>query len=324
MSKWNCNRAVIPILILLYCLTSYDPVCAQKTSAGAYAINDLIVEHHPKLDTPILKDHFAERQFYIVGVAASKKKDYNLVKRLAQGAIKGHPNWCAPYILLGRIAKEEFEDDEAMAQFRKGAKAAPLCTLPLKELAMALQRDTEYEKSIAVVDSTLNMIGDINDSEMRLTKGDLYLCKGIDLTALKRHDQALASMEQHYQYSFDYTLSGSRLAEAYVKAKQYQNAVKFCNARLKVTPVLLDYYLWRGLSYKALGQDKMAIADLNKFIQRNNSTIAVNSKDRTARTARAELYEKTGQTQLAKADRSFLQKEQIDAYNDTAFRDRRK
>ncbi len=168
------------------------------------------------------------------------------------------------------------------------------------------------------------MIGDTKDDEMRLTKSDLYFCKASDLTALKRFDQAVSSMEQHYQCTGDYSLGGSRLAEAYINAKQYQNVVKFCTARLKVTPVLLDHYFWRGLAYKALGQDKLAIADLSKFIQRNNSTIAVNSKDRTARTARAELYEKTGQTQLAKADRSFLQKEQIDAYNDTIFRDKRR
>lgn len=297
---------------------------AQDVGGGAYSINDYIIDSPPKSASPVVRDHFAERQFFRYGIETMLKKNYALVQKMAQSAIKEHPHWCAPYILIGRIAKDQYEDDLAMANFKKGAQVAPLCTLPLKEIAMSLQRDTAYEQSIALVDKTLKLIGDKKDSETRLTRAELYFCKASALTALKRFDQAAACMEQHYQCTFDSNMGGSRLAEAYLKAGQYKNVVKFCTAKLKNEPVFMDYYFWRGLSYQALGQDKLAIADLTKFIHPNNSTIAVNSKDRMARTARAALYEKTGQIQLAKADRNFLQKEQIDAYNDTIFRDRRK
>lgn len=324
MSKRISNRAVIPILFLLYSLIWYVPVRAQNTASGVYAINDFIVDLRTKRDTPALKDHFAERQFYNLGVETCNKKNYNLVRRLAQAAIKDHPTWCAPYVLLGRIAREQFEDDEAIAQFRKGAKVAPLCTLPPRELAIALQHDTHYEQSIAVVDSALKMIGDSRGDEIRLAKSELYYCKASDLTALKRYEEAVGSMEQYYHTAFVYDLNAYRLAEAYLNAKQYANVVKFCNSQIKARPNLLENYYWRGLAHQALGQDKLAIDDLSKFIQRNSSTIAVNSKDRKARVARADLYEKTGQMQLAKAERNYLQREQIDAYNDTLFRDRRK
>lgn len=324
MSQRIFKRARITPWLLLASLTWCPFGLAQSTGSGAYSINDFIVDMHPKPDSPAMRDHLAERKFYRSGIETMQKKNFGLVQKMAQSAIKEHPHWCAPYILIGRVAKDQYEDDLAMANFKKGAEVAPLCTLPLKEMAASLQRDTAYEQSIALVDKTLKMIGDNKDLEMRLTRSELYFCKASDLTALKRFDRAVACMEQYYQCTFDSNLGGSRLAEAYLKAGQYKNAVKFCSAKLKVEPVFIDYYFWRGLSYQALGQDKLAIADLCKFIQPNNSTIAVNSKDRTARTARAALYEKTGQMQLAKADRNFLQKEQIDAYNDTIFRDRRK
>ncbi|CAN5130318.1 hypothetical protein BH11CYA1_BH11CYA1_06800 [soil metagenome] len=260
-----------------------------------------------------------ENQFYFACHLLIAHKDLAKATNFARAAITTHPTWCAPYLILGNIAELSFEDDAAIVYYKKGIEAAPNCLQAYASLSGLLRSCTDYQGSMEITKEAINMVGAMPPEELRSIACELYSSQSFNFTALKQHKNAIKSLLAIDAIVPNFNRSTVFLTRAFLDDKQYNEAIELASKVLKQQPQFLEFYDLRAQAYAGLNQNQKAINDLNKFIVRQHSAISVASEDRKARTLRASLFEKTGNSKLAKIDRDFLAKEQLEAYKDTTF-----
>lgn len=261
----------------------------------------------------------AENQFYFACHLLIAHNEIDKATKFSRKAIVDHPTWCAPYLILGNIAELSFEDQTATEFYRKAVEAAPNCLQGYFCLADLLRRCTNYQGSLQAIQKGLALVGPNQTDDIRHIACNLYTVQSMNYSALKQYKSAVKSLEASDGLYPGLNTRRTNLADALLDDKQYSKVIDLCSKVLKQQPQFLEFYNLRALAYAATNQNQEAIADLNKFIARHYSTISIGSEDRKARTLRASLCEKIGNLKLAKIDRDFLNKEQLDAYKDTTF-----
>lgn len=261
----------------------------------------------------------AENQFYFACHLLIAYHEIDKATKFARKAIVDHPTWCAPYLILGNIAELSFEDQPATEFYKKAIEAAPNCLHGYYCLADHLRRCTNYQGSLQAIQKGLALVGPNPTDDIRHIACNLYTVQSMNYSALKQYKSAVKSLEASDGLYPGLNTRRTNLADALLDDKQYSKVIDLSSKVLKQQPQFLEFYNLRALAYAATNQNQEAIADLNKFIARHHSTISIVSEDRKARTLRASLYEKIGNLKLAKIDRDFLNKEQLDAYKDTTF-----
>ena len=78
---------------------------------------------------------------------------------MALSTAKTRPNWAAPYLALGYLAKICFEDDEAITYLKKAISTAPECITGYAELAEALRKNTDFQGCLEIVAKGLAKLG---------------------------------------------------------------------------------------------------------------------------------------------------------------------
>lgn len=260
-----------------------------------------------------------ENQFYYVCQLLLAHHEIAKASKFSHTAIVNHPTWSAPHQILGAIAELSLEDDAAIKHYKRGIETAPNCLDSYSALAEILRRCTDYQGALEVEKIALAKIGKNPSVSLIPICCDLYSTQSQTYTALKQHKNAIKSLETMDALAPNSMATQMNLTKALINDKQYGRVIDLASKALRQDSQYLEFYYLRAQAYAALNQNQEAIADLSKFIVRQHSAISIKSDDRLARSLRASLYEKTGKLTLAKIDRDFLAKEQLDAYKDTTF-----
>lgn len=205
---------------------------------------------NPKYDDGYIDDSYLNR-----GNCYRALKRYDEAIADYTKAICIDPNFALAYSNRGNVYRDLKRYNEAIVDYTKAISIKPDYDYYYMKRGYAYEDFKRYDEAIA--DFTKAISIDPNDAYYYLRRGILY-------DKLERNKEAKADFKKVISIETgddwrDYTDRG----RAYYYLRKYDKAMKDFNNSNSIEETPFNYYC-RGLTYKAMGEDEKALADLLK------------------------------------------------------------
>lgn len=257
-------------------------------------------------------------QYYMKNGMAAKGQS------LIQEALKNHPDWAAPNVILGRIAQQGLEDDDAVKYFELALKSEPNCLNALDSYSSALGQSGRHKECVATANRALKVLNanskELGEALLLQYRTNFLRVKYENLVALQDRKGAISTMEESLKLYPKNLMTMIDLCKSYLLEGQYKKALDLSNKLDSWTPRCKDACLFRAQAYKGLNQNESALKDINTYLKGISAVEIYKPVNIEARKLRADLYEATGRKKEASAERAALKSAIGTVYQITPFR----
>lgn len=265
-----------------------------------------------------------DQDFYYIGHYHWMMGDYDKCRSVCNEAIKQHPQWISPYLVMAEVSHSTYDDAAGLDYCRKALSLNPCCLDTLLDYAKLLRQERQFEKALECSNTALKIIeshpGEFAPGARAIAKTKGLIERSRCLILLNRRKEAIACMDEIRRLTPGMTIVHTELIDTLIDDKQPGRAIAVASQALKLRSSDFDYYLQRARAYKLNNQPQKAVEDLTTFI--NIASVKATYKPSTveAREMRAALCEQIGNKKLAELDRSYLKGLINSTYANAPFR----
>ncbi len=254
-------------------------------------------------------------------------RQYTAAEKLANDALKAHPDWASPYFILAKVSESQLDDLQSLKYLQMALEASPHWLDAASAYADKLNACEKFADCVAVCTKTLGYCRGLpSDLGVTLMMRKLRFIKAQALYNLKDFGAAAKEMEMDLAQE-DNQIKLRLLADCYAKNKQWAKALAIVDRLCRETPTDYNFHFLRAEIYVATNQTQKAIAELTtclklkRFQVKNIGLGAMKVlEERDALLLRAEMYEKVGNQKLAAKDRAVLKQASVSSFQEAAFR----
>ena len=321
-------KSIVSICLIITCA---DIAFAEgKSSADTMpfaCIPAVTKEERLKFARLYERDPNDQMAFYNAAYLHIYLRDYVKVEKMARLALKNHPSWSSPYVILAKVAEAQFEDMDCLEFYRLAVKANPHWVSSSILYADKLNVCEKHSESVAVSSAAIKYCVSLPvDPEVALVTRALRYTKAQALYNLKNYTAAAKEIEVSGAQE-DNLIHLKLLAECYIKSKQFPKALAIGNKLCKLSPIDYAYRLQRAQILSAMDQPQKAIDDLSTCLKLNRYQVKGGGLDtikamgdRDCLLLRASQYDKLGKKELAQKDRAAVKLSADTTYKETVFR----
>ena len=190
------------------------------------------------------------------GLLSLAKGDADKAIGFFKAAITKNSMFVSSYNALGEIYENMGDIESAIKYYELAHKISPDNTERLVALSKLFYKTGDTNRAEAILkDAVSNMRGDVAASEHLM--GEIYLAKN-------QNDKALEILLKSYSHNPSDMSVMESLAEAYRKVGQPEQALKFYNECIKISPDNALAYYNMSKTYLEMADKKNAIATMQK------------------------------------------------------------
>lgn len=254
-------------------------------------------------------------------------RQFTAAEKLANDALKAHPDWASPYFILAKVSESQLDDLQSLNYLQTALEASPHWLDAASAYSDKLNACEKFADCVSVCTKTLDYCSGLpSDLGVTLMMRKLRFIKAQALYNLKDFSAAAKEMEIDSAQENN-QIKLRLLADCYAKNKQWAKALAIADRLCRETPTDYNFHFLRAEIYVATNQTQKAIAELTtclklkKFQVKNIGLGAMKVlEERDALLLRAEMYEKVGNKKLAAKDRSVLKQASDSSFKEAAFR----
>lgn len=254
-------------------------------------------------------------------------RQYTAAEKLANEALKAHPDWASPYLILARVSESQLDDLQSLKYLRMALEASPHWLDAAFAYSDKLNACEKFADCVAVCNETLDYCSGLpNDRGLTFIVRKFRFIKAQALYNLKDFGAAAKEIEIDADQETN-QIKLRFLADCYAKTKQWGKALTLVDRLCRESPSDYNFHFLRAQIYAATNQTKKAIDELTtclklkKFQVKNIGLGAIKVlEERDALLLRAEMYEKIGNKKLATKDLAVLKQASYSSFNEAAFR----
>ena len=239
-------------------LLSLEDQLTQKLQQGLMHHQNGLIQEAKVIYAEILNrqpTHF--HAIHLLGLIASKEKNYQLAVDLITKAIIIYPDNPAFHSNLGLALKELKKFDAAIGSFKKAISIQPNFAEAYANYGNVLQILKHFDAAIASYDKAISIQPDF---------ASFYFVRGNILHEMNLYSAAIASYDKAISIQPDYAIAYVKCGNVLHGLKQYETAIVYYDKAITVQPDLIESHFSRGNALCELKQYEAAIVCYDKVI----------------------------------------------------------
>jgi tetratricopeptide (TPR) repeat protein len=183
---------------------------------------------------------------------------------LGRDTIRKSPGKGRPYYNLGNYFVAQGRLDDAVREFEAAIRVRPT-SREYNNLGLVYESKGMIDSAVEMYHYAISM--DASNAEAYNNLGK------VELMFHNRIDEAIALFNKAVQLKKDYMDASINLAAAYIRGRQFSNAVPILEAVIAKEPGRLNAHYNLGIAYYCLGRASSAQSERN-FLLNNNASLA--------------------------------------------------